>query len=170
MIFRLSQKLNTKIKAGTLATLPLEENPLADWSAHLFAIGRTQYILISNTKSLYSTVILAKGINSTGTLVDRVLENLREFLADDGQQFVFRRFIAPATGTIQFAKAINRTVTSSMNELILSATAWLEDGISPYEVGFRLNTVLLSAIAPDKKAKYGVPREAFKKIIEAQAQ
>lgn len=37
MIFRLSQKLNTKIKAGTLRALPLDENPLADWSAHLFA-------------------------------------------------------------------------------------------------------------------------------------
>lgn len=166
MIFRLSQKLNAKIKAGTLVERPADENPFADWSAHLFAIGRTQYIIVSNTKSLYSTVMPAKGINDDGTLIERVLENLREFLADDGQQFVFRRFIAPATGTVQFAKALNRTITSSMNELILSATAWLEDGISPYEVGFRLNTVLLSAIAQEKKAKYGVPREAFKKMAE----
>ena len=30
MIFRLSEKLKAKIKAGTLATLPLDENPLAD--------------------------------------------------------------------------------------------------------------------------------------------
>ncbi len=33
MIFRLSQKLFAKIKAGTLATLPLDENPFADRSA-----------------------------------------------------------------------------------------------------------------------------------------
>jgi hypothetical protein len=37
MIFRLSQKLSSKIKAGALATLPLDENPFADWSAQLFA-------------------------------------------------------------------------------------------------------------------------------------
>ena len=43
MIFRLSQKLNTKIKAGALRALPLHENPFADWSAHLFVAGRTQY-------------------------------------------------------------------------------------------------------------------------------
>ena len=40
MIFRRSQKLNTKIKAGTLAALPLEDNPFADWSAGLFLVGR----------------------------------------------------------------------------------------------------------------------------------
>jgi hypothetical protein len=56
MIFRLSQKLNAKVKAGALGTLPLHENPFADWSAHLFVAGRTQYLLLRNTKSLYSTV------------------------------------------------------------------------------------------------------------------
>jgi len=52
MIFRLSQKLNTKIKTGALAALSLDENPFADWSAQLFVADRTQYILLSNTKSL----------------------------------------------------------------------------------------------------------------------
>ncbi len=42
MIFRLSQKLSNKIKAGILATLPLDENPFADWSAGLFLVGRSQ--------------------------------------------------------------------------------------------------------------------------------
>jgi hypothetical protein len=54
MIFRLSRKLNAKIKTGPLRELPLHENPLADWSAALFVAGHTQHILLSNTKSLYS--------------------------------------------------------------------------------------------------------------------
>lgn len=62
MIFRLSQKLNRKIKAGALRALSLHENPLADWSVHLFVSDRTQYILLSNTKSLDSTVMYGKGI------------------------------------------------------------------------------------------------------------
>jgi hypothetical protein len=33
MTFRLAQELNAGIKAGTLATLPLDGNPPADWSA-----------------------------------------------------------------------------------------------------------------------------------------
>ena len=40
MIFRLSQKLNTKIKSGHSA-LPLDQNPFADWSAHLFVADQT---------------------------------------------------------------------------------------------------------------------------------
>lgn len=36
LIFRLSQKLNAKIKAGTLPAGALDENPCADWSCHLF--------------------------------------------------------------------------------------------------------------------------------------
>jgi hypothetical protein len=48
MIFRLSQKLNAKIKAGTLGALLLDENPLADWTARVFIVDRTQYGRIEN--------------------------------------------------------------------------------------------------------------------------
>lgn len=46
MIFRLSRKLAAKLKEGSLPSLPLDENPYADWSAHLFTADRTQYIII----------------------------------------------------------------------------------------------------------------------------
>ncbi len=57
VIFRISQKLNAKIKAGSLDALPLLENPFADWSAHLFTADRTQYVIVCNTKTLYSIVM-----------------------------------------------------------------------------------------------------------------
>ena len=117
MIFRLSQKLNAKVKAGNLAALPLHENPLADWSAHLFVAGRTQYILLSNTKSLYSTVMYGRGITDA-TFIERALSNIREFLAADGQEFVYHRFIVPATASVRFAKALDRSVTGSMNDVL----------------------------------------------------
>lgn len=41
MILRLSEKLTGKVKAGTLGALLLDENPFADWSAHLFVAGRS---------------------------------------------------------------------------------------------------------------------------------
>ena len=73
MIFRLSKTLNTKIGAGALPKLPLNENPFADWSAHLFVADRTQYILLSNTKSLYSAVLFGKGINDDSRFIERAL-------------------------------------------------------------------------------------------------
>ena len=69
MIFRLSQTLNAKIRAGAVPTLPLDENPFADWSAHLFVVHRAQYILLSNTRSLYSTVIYIKRIHNANNFI-----------------------------------------------------------------------------------------------------
>ncbi len=166
MIFRLSQKLNTKIKAGTLGALALHANPFADWSAHLFVAGRSQYILLSNTKSLYSTVLHGKGITNDSDFIERALSSIREFMEGDGQESVYRRFIASANGSVRFVKALDRSVTGSMNDLIRHATAWLAEGdLSPHEVGIRLNDILLSALAKDQSAGYGKPRDAFKDLV-----
>lgn len=168
MIFRISQKLNAKIKAGALTLLPLNDNPFADWTAHLFVAGRTKYVIVSNTKSLYSTVLFAKGITNDSVFIECALRSIREFMQDDGQEFAYRRFIAPGTGAIRFAKALNRSVTGSMNDLVNHARAWLTEGdLSPHDVGFKLNDVLVSAIAPSKTAKYGKPREAFKDLVNS---
>ena len=157
MILRLSQKLCTKIKAGSLKTMPLDANPFADWSAHLFVADRTQYIIVSNTKSLYSTVLFGKGITNDSQFVERALSSLREFMQDDGQQFIYRRFIAPESATVRFAKALDRSVTGSMNDLVVHAKMWLiERELSPYDVGFKLNEIPFSSL------KYANPKEAFK--------
>ena len=160
MIFRLSQKLNAKIKAGTLPALPLDENPFVDWSANLFHADRTQYVLLTNTKSLYSTVFFGKGITDESELVDRALSSLRDFMHADGQEFVFRRLVASAAATVHFAKALNRSVIGSMNELVRFATFHLvEDEISPFDVGFRLNEIPFSSL------NYANPREEFKQLV-----
>lgn len=168
MIFRLSQKLAKKIKIGTTTALPLDDNAYADWSAHLFTADRTQYIIVTNTKALYSVVIYGKGITDGGQFIDRALSNMREFMEDDGQAFVYQKFIAPASGTVRFGKALNRSVTGSMNDLIKFAKLWLEEGeISPYDLGFKLNDVLLSALATEKTRGYGKPNETFKLLADS---
>ena len=106
MIFRLSQKLATKLKTGNLESLPADENPYADWSCHLFTADRTQYIILMNTASLYSCVMYGRGISNASTLVARGLDTIREFTADDGKQLIYRKFIAPSSGTVSFAKAL----------------------------------------------------------------
>ena len=140
MIFRLSQKLNAKLKAGTLAALPLDENPLADWSSHLFTADRTRYVIVCNTKSLYSTVMYAKGITNENTFIIRALSCVREFMQDDGHASAYERIIAPASASVRFTSALNRSVTSSLNDLVYVASVWLTEGeISPHDVGFKLN-------------------------------
>src|SRR4051812_7825595 len=168
MILRLSQKLSRKIKAGSLKAIPLDENPYADWSCHLFTAGRTQYIIVSNTQSLYSCVLYGKGITNEYPSTERVLSSLREFMDDDRQLLIYQRLIAPTRNAICFAKPLNRTVTGSINDLIGHATGWLEYAdIAPHDLGFRLNDVLLSAFAVDKSTGYGKPNDAFKTMAES---
>jgi len=168
MIFRLSRRLNTKIKGGTLAALPAHENPIADWSAHLFVAGRTQYILLSNTGSLYSTVFGGRGITNDSQFIKGALSSIRGFMEEEGQEAVYRRFIAPATGSVQFAKALNRSVTGSMNDLISHAALWLAEGdLSRHDVGIKLNDILLSALARSESDTYGKPLDAFEALVRS---
>ena len=167
MILRLSQKLNTKIKAGPLKTLPLDENPFADWSAHLFVADRTQYVLLSNTKTLYSVVTFGKGITTDWKFIEHALSSIRQFMEEDGYEAEYLRLIAPATARVRFAKALDRTVTGSLNELVQAATYCLDDGVrSPFDVSVELNDLLLSAIASSKAERYGKPKEAFRELVK----
>lgn len=169
MIFRLSHKLNAKIKAGKLSEMPLDENPYADWSCHLFTAARTQYIIMSNTTSLYSVVMFGAGTTNDNRFTERAMCNIREFMEADGQSFVYQRFMVPASGTVRFAKALNRSVTGSINELIKFAEYMLaDDDMSPYDVGFQLNDILLSALGSGKSCPYGKPNEAFKLLADNQ--
>lgn len=168
MIFRLSQRLKQKIKIGTLNASPLDRNPFGDWSCHIFPANRRQYILLCNTKSLYSCVMPAKGITNQKVFAEKAVDSIRDFTADDANQWAFRKFIAPEFKTVQFGKALNRSVTSSMNQLIEYAQDLLiVDAMSPHEVGFKLNDFLLSAIAAKKSDGYGTPNDAFRRMMDS---
>lgn len=167
MILRLSQKLCTKAKVGKLEAEQVAEHPITDWSATLFRLGRIEYILLCNTSTLYSCVTLSKGVNNSSQLVARVLQTIQESMIADAYGDAFERFIAPASKEIRFAKALNRTVIGSMNELILVADCVMSAGdISLAEVGSDLNCTLLSALGQCKR-DYGEPKEAFAKLVES---
>jgi hypothetical protein len=166
MIFRLSQKLNAKIKGGALRALPLDENLLADWSAGLFLVGRSQYIFLTNTKSLYSTVMHGRGVTTDSHFIEHALSSIREFMDADGQKGVYERLVAPVSGSVQFAKALDRSVTGSMNDLMKHATYWLAEGDqSPFDVGLRLNEIPMSALKHDGST-HGFPRDVFRAMVD----
>lgn len=93
-------------------------NPFADWSASLFAADRSQYILVTITRSLYSVVMFGKGVPHVGAFITRAIQNIGELMRDDGYEFLHQRAFLPETGTISFASALNRSVIGSMNDLV----------------------------------------------------
>jgi len=171
MIFRLSQSLASKLKEGHLPTVALDKNPYADWSARLFRANRTQYILLSNTASLYSVVMFGRGISYDGQFINHAIDCLRECMTHDGLSLIYANFIVPTMGTIRFCKPLNRSVTGSMNELELIAKRLLESGEwAPFDLGEKLNETLLSALGSKETGGYATPREAFKQLGHVDAE
>lgn len=158
MILRLTQKCAKKIDSlDALNDLPRDENPYLDWSANLFRAQRVQYIIITNTTSLYSTIMYGRGITDNSDLIRGIKSTLRVFLEVDGNEFIYRRFIETDESPIMFAKSLNRAVTGSMNDLIAHARFHLEYGeISPWDVSFKLNEIPMSYL------KYSNPKKVFR--------
>ena len=165
MIFRLSQKLNAKIKAGPLSASPLDENIYADWSARIFTANRTQYILLSNTSSLYSVVMVGLGITRNTLFIARAVDSIRELMSYDGLGESYMNFLVPATASVRFCKPLNKSVNGSMNELEATAKHHLRTGKSSlFDVGLMLNGTLLSAIGSADTGGYATPRQAFERL------
>ena len=165
MIFRLSHRLKTQLKHGPLSAAPLDGNIYADWSARSFIADRSRYILLSHTRSLYSVVMFGRGITHDGLFIRRALDNIREFMSEDGLGLIYMNFLAPATALVRFRKPLNKSVTGSMNELEATAKFYLQTGEwSPFAVGFKLNETLFSALALPGTGDYATPREAFKRF------
>lgn len=161
MIFRLSQTLATKIKVAPKVCLPLDADPFADWSAHVFTAGRTQYIIVTNTPSLYTLLMFGRGIADGSQFSNAALGQLRERLLADGYAIIFTKFVAPAGGKVRFSKALNRGVTGSMSDMMSCAKFHLvQHKMSPSDTAASLNDMPMSYL------HHKSPRAAIKALIE----
>lgn len=159
MIFRPTQRLCTKIKTRALSEAPLHDNPYADWSARVFTVDRVQYVLLTNTASLYSVLMSGRGITDETSFLDHALQAMRQYMQDDGLSLFFSNFIGPASGSVSFHKPLSRSVTGSMNELVAEATYFLgSDTDSLFDVTRKINET------PHASLKFAFARDAFKDL------
>jgi hypothetical protein len=163
MLLRLPQTLNARLGGGPLAVSASHANPLLDWSVRAFAAGTKAYVLLSNTRSLYSVVLDGVPDETRTQLAERVAGAVGGILDGAGRLAGVGRYLAAES--VRFAKALDRSVTGSMNELMAYAEMLLAGGdLSVPEVGVRLNDFLLSAAA-GKGEKYGTPRAVFAALV-----
>jgi len=159
LIFRITHKLGKKIGFEPYQSIPLDSNPFIDWSAHLFTAERVQYIMVTNTLSLYSIVMYGKGITNESKFINGVLSYMKFYMCGDGNESIFERYISSNTAQVFFSKNLNRAVTGSMNDLIFHAKIHLiERNESPYNVSVRLNEIPMSYL------RYDNPRNSFRTI------
>jgi hypothetical protein len=166
MILRLSLKLNSALRGGTLAAFALDANPLLDWSVREFKAGRSKYVLLSNTRSLYSTVLDGVTGETRSRFAERVAGAVQAMIESTGCKPTKDMGNELAPEAVQFAKSLDRSVTGSINEVVDYAEILLARGerVLP-EIGVHLNELLLSAVASEGE-KYGKPREAFAALVD----
>lgn len=162
MIFRLTLKLAKKIGIAPLHAISYDENrnPLMDWNAHLFTAQRSQYIILTNTASLYSMVMYGRGITNEKQFIQVVLPYMKEFMTIDGNEVIYEKLIELMKQSISFSKIVDRRVLGSMNDLIFQAKIRLIEGQqSPFNVSFMLNE------SPMSYLNYAHPKDEFQKLF-----
>ena len=156
MIVRLSQKLARKLKERDLSVVPVHENPYLDWHAHLFTHRRSQYIMVTNCASLFSVFMHGAGVTNISRFYDNFSANLHGILRELNADLIYQRIIAPVAGNICPAKAQDRKIIGTMNEIVFESKYTLDMvNISPYDLSFKINENNMRLI------KYKTPREMF---------
>lgn len=161
MILRVSGKLGKKIKVAPSDSLPRHDNPYLDWSGHVFRANGRQYIILTNTASLYSVIFPGRGITTPAAYEARVRSELRAFLDYDGVRRIYEQYIATDDGPPQFSKAFNRSVTGSMNDLVYHAQVHLEWSNLPLrEAAVRINEMPMGML------DMGFPDRVFPTLLD----
>jgi hypothetical protein len=159
MILHLTDRLAKKLGETYLAAGRVGRDKFSDWSACLFTADRTQYILFSNTATLYSMVSYGAGVTDGNRLIHDLIDTMRDVTKRDGLEAVYDARIARGFNTFSFTKALEGTVAGGLSELVSVAKLHLASGeISPYDVSFVLNDVPLSYLKGQR------PLEAFCRI------
>jgi hypothetical protein len=139
MVIRLSKKLSTKIHEPDLPAIPPDSNPYLDWHAHLFTCNRAQYIMVTNSTSLFSVFMHGAGITDVCEFIDRLNDTLKDVLHGIGADPIFQKIIVQGMKEVRFAKAQDRRVIGSMNDNISFAKYVLgNEGASPYDLSLRM--------------------------------
>ena len=147
MIIRVTQKLAKKIKVAPPTALPRDPNPFADWTANLFTTHRTQYIILTNSASLYSIIFYGRGITEGDIFIDHAFSALSDQMRDAGYGAIFEKHIAPLAGEFSFSKTGDRSLLGSMNDHVRCASVhleYVEESLAA--VAFKLNETPMGAL------------------------
>lgn len=147
VIIRPTEPLGRKLGIRPMEIQPLNANPFADWTCHLFAAGRTPYFLALNTASLYTVLFPAARISRLATFESRLFGHLQGALVQDGFEFHYKRLIDSQGGPVNYARPLNSATGGTIVDLSDLATYYLEEpGATPDTVSARINQAPLAAI------------------------
>lgn len=143
---------------------PQDDSPLGSWHAHLFFRRRKKCLIFTNTRTLYSFVVENVKRADARNLAALFRKELRRSLFHEEFSAEIMRKVTSETENIQFARASNRSVLSSMNDLI-----WQHDGYAEtVEEQGREDLVAVNRQinrTPMGAMQYALPVERFKELL-----
>ena len=159
MLLRFTDKLSKKLKTGPLTKVDRDPGPYFEWYANFFTADRTQYILTTEAKSLFSVVMYGRGITNDGVYLKHLTNLLSEYMAETENRLIFERVIAPKIGAVTMSKTSNRSVLGSMNDMVNMSQICIA-----YQEASTLDLMTLINRTPFKAINYKSPAEAFRKM------
>ncbi len=153
LILRPTLELATRLKLDPLCDLPLAGQPIADWCVRDFKCGRIAYLMFSNTVSLFSFVTPRRGVTNAKSLRTTFATAIHQNLdrVEHGQQHASG--ILAALTDCQFSRCYDRSVISSINDLMQMTKVHLEYGDTIAMITPRLNQTPMSLLNMDHPAR-----------------
>jgi hypothetical protein len=143
---------------------PHDDSPLGSWHINLFFRRRKKCLIFTNTRTLYSFVVENVKRAAVRDLAVLFRKELRRSLFHEEFNAEIMKRVTSATENIQLARASNRSVLSSMNDLI-----WQHDGYTETveEQGCEDLVAVNRQInrTPMGTLQYALPVEKFKELL-----
>lgn len=161
LIFRVTQKLADKLKIAPTIALPRAADPLTDWTANLFVANRSQYIIVTNSATLYSVIFPGRGITRPEHFIEGAYAAMIDQMLKDGCGDLFKERIVPAGNEVVFSKTGDRKLMGSINDLVHCAKADIKyGGDSPEETTAKIIEMPMGAL------NYAFPREEMRALTD----
>jgi hypothetical protein len=138
MIFRLTQKLAKKLNLTDLSRTNSHDSESA-WYGNLFRVGGVQYILLTESLTLFSFLFHGRGIVDAASLTEKAKLLIETKFRENGWLSVLGTDISYDLAEPSLLAAQDRSVLSSMNGMIGLLKAQIEQG--KWDIEFLSNEV-----------------------------
>jgi hypothetical protein len=141
MIFRLTQKLATKLNLEKLPrTDTLDQGSV--WYGNLFRVGGVQYMILTESTTLYSFLFHGKGIVDGQALTHTAKKLIEAKFKEKGWMSILGSTISFDQSEPTFLAAQDRRVLSSQNDMVKILKAQIGDQMDYDFVLVHLNIIL----------------------------
>ena len=152
MVFRLTKKLAEKLHLGKL---PRTETPGvgSTWHANLLRASGVQYIVLTESLTLYSILILGRGIIDGTAFATIARQMVGAKFEVEGWSHLLGNRVAFDTGEPIFLAAQDRSVIASISEISRMAKFAIEG----HERSLDTHTNWINQVPYSKRGRMGIP-------------